>query len=802
MLFHYFKIAYRSLLKYKSYSLINLVGLTLGLAAGILITLYVLDELSYDKFHTNGDRLYRVSSSFSKDTDVDDFLETNAWPVGDVLRREFPETEMVLYTRRAAELIANLEGKMVNERVHYASPEVFKMFSFPLIEGHANTALDEPFTIVISENMKAKYFPNDNALNNTITFNDTIQFRVTGVMKNIPSNSHIQTEMVASFATFEKLNPYFSYTDGWGNFNMRNYVLLKEGADATAFKAKIKNIYTDKAGEQFKQWGVTASLHLEPFTEIYLHSKAGNGFGPAGNINTVYLLGGVGIFVILLACINFINLATARSVQRAKEVGVKKVVGSSRTRLIAQFLGESLIITIISFGFALIFITLFLPAFNELLGKTYALQSLFTPKLIIASIFLTGVIALCSGYYPALVLSAFRPVEILKGKMHRGSGGAVLRRTLVVVQFTISVSLVAGTIVVLDQLEFMQRRDLGFTRDEVFVVSAAHIRGVEPSVYTAFLNDLKAQSLVKNVTRCNSLPSISGWRGQVAFPEGQSGNDAVSTHYIAADENYLATLDLTLAAGRNFDPARPSDDDALIINESAVSAFGWGTPENAIGKKITSPSGTPAGTVIGVVKDYHDQGLQNKVSLNAIDFNTTYSNLYAIRYTAADTKTLIETLETVWRKYFPENEFNYSFLSETFARQYDKERRIAKVFAIFSSVTILIAVIGLFGLVSFLVASKTKEICVRKVLGANVWSIARLLSTEFILLVLLSNIIAFPLILSVADSWLQRFAFHVELSPMVFIVTALVALSITAITISFHTFRAALTNPATTLRYE
>jgi putative ABC transport system permease protein len=803
MLQHYIKIAIRSLLKFKGYSVINLTGLALGLTAGVLIMVYVLDELSFDKFHAKGDRLYRVVTVFNSDDGQGGKNETNAWPIGDILRRTFPEAEAVLYTRSAGNLMVTYEGKKVREAAHYASPEFFQLFSFPLIKGNPETALTDPYSLVISEKMEGKYFPNENALGKTLVFNDTLEFHVTGVMKDIPTNSHIQADMLPSFASWEKMNPDFSYSEGWGSFNMRNYILAKSGTNSETFFKKAEDLYNQHAGELMTQWGIKASVGFEPFNEIYLNSKAGNGMGPLGSLTTVYLLSGVGLFVIVLACINFINLATARSVYRAKEVGIKKVVGSTRARLVSQFLSESMVITMLSFAIALAAIGLFLPVFNQLLVKSYTMAALLDVKIIGGTFLLLAFITLCAGYYPAWVMSAFKPAEILKGKMQSGAKGVQLRRVLVVFQFMISVSLVAGTIIVINQLQYMQSRELGFTRDEVFVVNIARTKPVDENAYDAFLTELKSQTVVKEVTFCNALPAVSGWRGQWAYPEGkEDGDHLVETQYIAADDKYLNALDLKLLAGRNFDPARKSDEDALIINEETVRQMGWETPENAIGKRIVSPSQTPAGIVIGVVKNYHDRGLQNKIAPIAIDFESEYSYLYAIRFSIGDSKDLIETLGSVWGKYFPENAFNYFFLSDTFAKEYAREKRLAKVFSIFSSITIIIAVIGLFGLVSFLVTAKTKEIGIRKILGANAWSLASMLSREFLLLVIIANVVAIPLVIYFAQQWLQSFAYRMELSPMVFVLTITTALIITLVTVSIQTMKAAMSNPVDSLRSE
>lgn len=801
MIKHYLKIALRNLFKHKGYTLINLTGLALGIVSGILIMIYVFDELSYDNFHLNRDRLYRVTTIFTKDGKQGGGMDTNAWPVGDILRQQFPEVEAVVYMR-SANLMADLNGKKVKEQVFYASPEFFSMFTFPLIKGGQAGQLSQPFTVVISKQIEEKYFGGTDAVGKIITFNDTLHFHVTGVMENIPENSHIQMDMVASFTSFEKLRPDFNYQDGWGNINMRNYLMLRNGADIEAFRAKAENLYTEKAGEMLKQWGMDAKVGFEPFNDIYLRTAV-NGMGPLGSAKTVYALIGVGLFVIMLACINFINLSTARSMLRAKEVGVKKSVGSSRSRLIGQFLTESLFVTILAFVLALLVIGLFLPVFNSLLGKTYTLVSLLELKIIAASFLLLLLIVIASGYYPAWVVSAYRPAEILKGKIQSSLQGAQFRRVLVVFQFAISVSLVSGTFIVLNQIQFMQSKDLGFTDEEIFVVNVRQTNPVDGNAYEAFMNELKSQTLVKQVSYCNALPAVSGWRGQIAYPEGKTGDDAVDTQYIAADDNYINTIGLTLIAGRNFDANRKTDiDDALIINETAVKAFGWETPEKAIGKRITSPSGTPAGIVIGVVKDYHDIGLQNKIAPNAIDYNANAAYLYAVRFTSTNTHSLIEIVGDIWKKYFPENEFNYFFLSDAFAKQYEQEQRLARIFTVFSATTILIAVIGLFGLVSFLITSRTKEIGIRKILGASVGGLTAMLTREFVVLVVLANVISIPIVIHFSQQWLQGFAFQMDLNPLIFILTGTLTLTLMFITVGIQTIKAARANPVKSLRYE
>ncbi|HEY0652951.1 MAG TPA: ABC transporter permease [Chryseosolibacter sp.] len=805
MLLNYFKIAFRSLLKFKGYTAINLFGLALGLTAGVLIMLYVLDELSYDKFHAKLDRIYRVETQFVNDkSEEGGSSESNAWGVGSTLKKDYPEVEAVLYTRNANFLLVNYEGKRIRERAHFATPEFFEIFTFPLVEGNAEKALTEPYSVVITETMARKYFNGQQALNKTMTFADTLNFVVTGVMKDIPSNSHIQLDMLISFSTFSTvLNPGFDFNGGWGNINMRNYVLLKENVDVANFKAKAAGIYRQRAGEMLKDWGVDANVVFMPLSRLYLHAKNGNGMGTIGSIDRLYLMSGIAVFVILLACINFVNLTTARSVYRAKEVGLRKVVGSTRQALIRQFLSESFVLTLTALIVGVALAGLLLPLFNQILAKSYTISSLFGLPVVVGVLVLITVVTLLSGYYPALMLSGMKPVEVLKGKLQNSARGVQLRRALVVFQFVISVSLVLGTLIVINQLTFMQKQELGFAKDEIFVVNAARVSSPNANAFETFKNELKSLTIVGDVSITNSIPGNPGWIGQVAYPEGKSGDDAVSVEYMAIDDNYLKTMGLELIAGNDFSREREGQlKDGLILNETAVTMFGWTSPQEAIGKKITSPSTSPEGEVIGVVKDYHQFGLQQKIGPMAMDFAPQRGYMYAIRYKAANTQDLITSVHSLWQKNFPGYDFNYFFLDQDFERQYQAEQRLATVFGLFSVVTILIAVIGLLGLISFMVAARTKEIGVRKVLGADVLSITTLLSKEFVLLVVVANVIAFPLAWYFANEWLSTFATRSPLNPMLFVMTMGIALAITLATISFQTVKAALTDPVKSLRYE
>lgn len=802
MLTNFIKVAFRSLIKFKGYTTINLLGLALGFTVGMLVVIYVLDELSVDQFHSKVDRIYRVETVFGEDHQAGR-NETNGWPIGHILRTEFPDVEAVLYTRSASHLLVNFEGKRIQERLHYASPEFFELFSFPLKKGNPGTALNTPYSVVITEAMEKKYFGGQDALHKTLVLGDSINFVVTGVMKDIPSNSHIQLDMVVSFATFETLSPDFGYDTGWGNINVRNYILLREGVRIEDVSLKARNIYMDRVGEFLRNFGVEAYIEFAPMRSLYLTTQSGNGMGPVGSLDRLYLMSGIAGFVILLACINFINLTTARSLYRAREVGLRKMVGSTRLGLVRQFLSESFVLCLFALLFALALTGLLLPLFNSLLGKSYDAGVLVSPTSVGAMGVLLIVVTLLSGYYPAVVLSGMRPSEVLKGKFQHATRGVYLRRGLVVFQFVISAGLVLGTLVILRQLEFMQRQQLGFNKDEVFVIRTDQVRGAQQNVFETFKSEIEMLALTKSVTFTNALPGNTGWSGQICYEEGRERDGSVGVEYMAVDEDYIATMGLQVIAGRGFDLNHQMElEEGLILNETAVRMFGFDSPEEALNKRIDSPSKHPAGIVIGVVKDYHRLGLQQDISPLVMDYAPGYGHMYAVRYTAADTRQLISAMEGVWKRNFPGSDFIYFFLDEDFERQYQAEQRLANLFGLFATITIVIAVIGLLGLVSFMVGARTKEIGIRKVLGADVVHLAGLLSREFLLLVVVANIIAFPITWYFADQWLQGFANRIEVSPVLFLLTLAIAIVITLLAISLQTVKAAMADPVKSLRYE
>jgi putative ABC transport system permease protein len=810
MIINYFKITLRTLVRQKSFAAINLIGLALGLSSGILILIYVLDEISFDKFHSKADRILRVGTDMVdiKSGSPNGKIEANGWPIGKLLEKDFPEVEKVVYLANASNLQINHEGKRFDERLFYAGDAFFSIFDFPLLKGAPGSALSKPYSIVLTESAEKKYFGDQDALGKTITLADTVLFQVTGVMKDIPRQSHMQFSMLLSFATYETRNPSFSYDDGWGNLNVRNYVLLKEGVDRDGLISKAANLYMDYVKDEMKQWGMFMYVRFEGLNDIYLNTKRGNGMGPVGSMDRLYIVSGIAIFVILLACINFINLATARSVHRAKEVGLRKAVGSSRKSLINQFLCESFFLTLLSLIVAIALLGVALPFFNQLLNKDYDLSWLTDFRVVTGIILLALLISFLSGYYPALVISSLKPSEVLKGKLTTSQRGIQLRRFLVIFQFSISTGLIICTFTVLSQLDFMLNRDLGFDGRQILVLDADRVTdrggsGSSSASTLPFKTELQSLTSVEAVTFTNAVPGRPGWMGQWAFAEERPNEGSIGMEYMAIDEDYLKTLGLTLIAGKNFDVKSPADiADGLIINETAAIKLGWGSAENAIGKKINSPSKHPAGTVIGVVKDYHELGLQQLIYPMAMDYNPARSRYFAVQFKTTGTADFLNDLQALWKKHYNGYDFKYFFLDENFARQYQAEQRLANLFTAFSIITIVVAMMGLVGLISFMVTARTKEIGIRKVLGASVVSITQLLSKEFLKLVFIAIILATPLTWYLMNNWLEKFAYRTTTNVTLFLVAGVITLGIALFTISFQAIKAALSNPVDSLRNE
>lgn len=798
MLKTYFKIALRNLKKRKGYAIINILSLSLGLTGGIFMLIYALDEFSYDTFHQRGERIYRVNTVFvDSKTGNESFNSTNGWPIGKILASDFPEVANVVYTITWPKLDIKVTEETLSPRMVYTSPSFFDIFSFEILKGDPTSTLSQPYHAVITEEMELKLFNGNDGLGKEFLLADSIPITVGAVIKDSPKQSHIQLEILLSQATFERITGIEDYFSGWGNINMSNYLLLKEGTDAEAFKIKAKSIYMDYVGDMMRSWGADAFLSFEPLKDIYLKSEAGNGLGSLGSIERVQMVMGICLFTILLACINFINLSTARAADRYKEVGLRKVVGSSRMALIAQFMIEALLMTLIGLLFAVLFASLMMPVFNELVNKQYSLENLQKPGILAGIFILIGFISLFAGYYPAIHLSRLQPVTIFQGKFQPANNGLTFRKILIVFQFFISITLALGTIVVLNQLEFMQKKELGFAKDEIVIINSSKI---PENRLESFKNELGTIPGIQHITYSNGFPGRPGWMGQIAYAEGQPDNPT-SVEYLAVDQDYLNTLNLEIIAGRFFESERETDKlDGIVLNEKAVNLFGWENPEEAIGQKIISPSTTPQGIVIGVVRNYHQLGLQHAIHGIAMDWNHNYAYWLSVRFSPNLTNNLLNKIQEKWTTNFGDVPMKYLFLNEDFERLYQSEQRMSKMLRLFAGLTLVISSIGLIGLVSFMVESRTKEMSIRKVLGAKTSHIVLMLSKEFMVLVVVASLISLPVAWIFGKEWLQNFAYQSPLALSNFLIIICAALLLTLGLVGIQTLQAAYRNTVKGLR--
>ncbi len=778
----------------KGFTLINLGGLAVGLAACLLISIYIREEMSFDRFHTRRDRIYRLGGA------------TVGWPYGRILQNDFPEVETVTYLRTYPSYAVKQGEQKLYERMLYADTPFFHIFDFPLVEGSPADALDAPYSVVLSEGFAEKLFGDRSALGQTLDLEDLPPCLVTGVAR-VPRRSHIQFDLLLSFQTLRAVDPRSfdeEMTSGWLDLNVITYLLLRPGTDVDAFAAKVRDVPRQYAASYLKRWGSEYPLRLEPMSRVYLRSENGNWLGPKSDIDYVYLLLVVGAFLLVIAGANFVNLATALSLARAREVGIRKVVGSNRRLLVRQFLGESFVTCLLATLLACGLAALALPLFNNLAGRSYGPGNIFTPTTGAVMAGLAVVVTILAGIYPAVFLSSFRPIDVLRGRFSSSRKGLSLRRSLVVVQFIISGILIAGTLVVINQLRYMRTRGLGFDSEQVLVLDTrrAGAKVLSPRIRT-FLDELGSHPGVEAAASMGTVPGRNGWRGQISFPEGWPEDKSISLEYVPVDYGFVKVLGLKIIAGRAFDPTYPSDAlTAVVINEAAVSEAGWGSPAEALGKGFASPgSGKPDGVVIGVVEDYHHHGLQEKIG--SMMFGLRETNGYvALRLKGAEADAVLKHAGRVWDELFPGYTLTTFFLDEDFDRQYGQETRLMNIFGVFSLLTIVIACLGLFGLAAFSVSQRVREIGVRKVFGASVPDIARLLSFDFLKLVLLAYLVAMPTGYVLMNLWLQRFAYRTSIGPGIFFLNGIALVLIALAAIGSQVLKTSLTDPAESLRHE
>ena len=800
---NYFKTAYRSVLANGSYSLISLGSLVLGITLFFFITIWVKNEMSYDADYANGNSVFRIETITQMQDGQKSNYQTVGWPVGKSLTAKYPEIESLVYMRDWSPVI-NKDGNHFYEDALYADENFFHVMNFKLAEGNAATALKEPYSVVISETLAGKYFGNKDAVGKVIMINDTLQYKITGVLAGNIFPSHLKFDMIGSLATYYSMYPddtKAEFTSGWFDLNMYNYVRLKKGVSAEGFESKMRDLVLRDGKEAVLATGFKPQLSLRPVSDIYLYSGMPTGRGAVSNIQTVKLFLLIGIFILLIACLNFINLTTAKSVDRAREIGIKKVLGSNRKKLIFQFLTETGLLCITASVISLLLMAGLLNVFNAFTGKAFALADLFSAGNLLLMLGIITVLIPVSGLYPAFVLSAFKPVSVLKGKFSHSSSGILLRKGLVVTQFVISAAFIMGTIVVWKQMQYMQQQDLGFDNDKIILVDVGKVPWAlrhekAPLLKTSLLGNTGVQS----VTACNAVPGRSGWSSQFAYPEGKPQDAGIIVEYIPVDDDYAKTLGLQFVSGRDFmHESKTDEDEGLIINEAAVKTFGWNSAADAIGKKL-STSGKE-GRVIGVLKNYHQHGLQEEIKPVVLGV-ANYVNVVAIRYSGIAPGQLITKVQNAWNEVYKGYSMQYSFMDEDFQKQYQKELKLQQFFGLAAALSIVIACMGLFGRAIFTAQKRTKEIGVRKVLGAGVADIVMLLSKDFLKLVTAAVVIAIPVAWIAMNRWLEDFAYRVSINAGVFLAAGFVAVLIALLTVSFRAVKAAVANPVKSLRTE
>ena len=788
---NYLKIAFRNIKKHKGYSFINIFGLASGIACCVLILLYVQDELSYDGYHQNAERVYRLVNDFNfQGSPAASPIIHASW--GKAIAEDFPEVETVIRFKRhwTPRLIRYQDKQFYEEKFLWVDPEVLNVFSWELAQGNPQTVFSEPFSVVLTHEMAQKYFDDENPLGKTINFHQQQDYKITGVLKKIPEQSHFKFGFLASWSSLGEntLNNSWPYT----------YFLLHHDASVEAFASKLPVFLDERFGNanQLNSY----NPQLQRLTDIHLHSHLLYEMESNSDIAYVYIFSVVALLILGIACFNFMNLATARSANRAREVGLRKVLGAQRFQLIKQFLGESLLFAVFALLLAIAIVELFLPLFNSLTEKAIDIDyfgNLLLFSGLLGTIVIIGIVA---GSYPAMFLSAFQPVKTLKGSRNAGATGrSPLRKMLVVLQFGITVFLIIATLMIDNQLSFISNTRLGFDKEQIIVVPT------RTAAVRQHIETIKAELLrnpnIANVSFATNMPGeIPSMPIMPVVPEGTRREDAKTLSTFVVDHDFIKTLDIEISEGRGFSREFAGDTSAFIVNEAAAASFGW---ENAIGKTLEIPNFQRKGQVVGVVKDFNFTSLHSKIEPVVIHVGPPgWFAVFAVKTLPNNIPGTIQFLEKTWQQLAPDLPFSFSFLQDDLNTLYQAEKKIGQIFHLFSFLAIFIGALGLFGLASFAAEQRTKEIGIRKVLGASVAGLIHLLTKDFLILVALSNLIAWPLAWLAVNAWLQDFAYRVDINLWIFLLSGGFVIAIALLTISYQTIKAALANPVKALRYE
>jgi putative ABC transport system permease protein len=789
-----FKIALRNIRKDRVYSSINILGLTIGITCSMFLLMYILDELSYDRYHRDASNIYRVISNIKEPDNAFTWAVAQI-PLGDELRDNYPEVKNVVrFFDLGRTLYKNEDKEFYEERFFLADSTVFDMFDYRFLYGDPNTALDKPNSIVLTKRIANKYFGKDDAVGLSFQNKQGDVYNVTGVIEDVPLNSHFIFDALLARNTMP------GYQGSWGNFGVFTYIQLPEGYELTKMEESLLKVIKEKVDPIFVQYGITIRYELQPILDIHLYSKIQDEAEAGGDISYIYVFAAVAAFMLIIACINYMNLATARSVSRAKEVGIRKVMGSQRIQLMAQFIAESVVLALIALAVSLVLIYGLLPFFNQLSDKELPFAYVTQPPILLSLVAIVLFVGIIGGSYPAFYLSGFNPVNVLKGKVAVKGGNAIFRRFLVVVQFSISIFMLISTLVVFDQLQFMRKKDLGFSKERLVRINLSSDELFRKSSVIA--ERLRQTPGVASVSATNATPGQNIGKNLMKVEDNEGKLVDRGVDLFTADYDFVDAMGMTIVEGRDFSREISSDTTlAILVNESMVKRMAW---ENPIGKKFLFGGGPNAEKqVVGVVKDYHQNSLYDQIEPLIIILRVNNGNLI-VKTQAGDVRESIAAIEKTWKEVNPGYPFEYVFLDQDFDSQYKSDEKRSQIFTAFSILTITIACLGLLGLAAFTTERRYKEIGVRKVIGASVQGLVVLVSREFFILVGLGTLVAFPVAWYFTDTWLQNFAYRIDLEAewVTFVFSALLAFVITVVTVGFHVVRAASANPVKALRDE
>jgi putative ABC transport system permease protein len=804
---NYFKIAWRNLNRNRFISFVNIFGLTVGICCCLLIAIYILNELSYDRYNKNAKNIYRIERTFlNAETGALSLkLGSVAPPFAPLLQNDFKDIKKITSLLPINNATFKYGDNIFNEtKLFFADTSLFDIFDFDVTKGNPATALADPYSVMLSEKTATKYFGNTDPLNKILRVNNQFDCKVTGIFKALPENSHWHPDILLSFNTLKDSAIYGANNlmTNWGNNAFYTYLLLPPHYDARKLEVQFpafQNRHIPAEGK-FKASDYSI-LSLRRLTDIHLYAHTDEEIEINGDINRVYIFSAIALFILLIACINYMNLSSARSVLRAKEIGVRKTAGASKKELIAQFLCESVFITWIAAFIAFLLTRIGLPWLNQISGQQLSIGTLFHWKMLTVILLLPFVVGIVSGIYPALYLSSFQPVKVLKGVIKKRGGNISLRKVLVVFQFSISIILIIATVIVFQQLNYIQNKSLGF--DKEHVVTLRNNAGLNNS-FKSFKDELLSNSNIKDVALSSRIPSgrLLDSQGSQLYNGNSLAPSKADIKYVVADENFIPTYGIKIVAGRNFSKDYGTDTSSFLINETAVKALGLKSNEDAIGKGFQY--GGQKGTIAGVFNDFNFESLHQRiiplVLFESSNGTGSYNNI-SIK-TSGNVPAAIAQIEKTWKKFLPETPFEYQFLDNRYAKLYEAEERQSSIFTIFSCIAIFIACLGLFGLSAFTISQRVKEIGVRKVLGASTGNIVKLISTDFLILVIIAAVIAFPVAWFVMNHWLQSFAYRINIGWAVFVLSAIIALLIAFATISFQAIKAAVANPVKSLRSE